>query len=788
MNKKFLLGMFAVAGMLLATSCSNDELDIVQSSNEAQISFYIGLEGNIATRAISDGTNTKKLVCAVYDANLNLLDQINVNGSPVDNNGQFVDEAAFDGGLSDKVNVTLAKGQTYTVAFWAQNKDCAAYTTTDLKNVTVNYTGFNNEENRDAFFAAETFKVTENTEINITLKRPFAQINVGVTDADWTAAVASGVTIENSSVVIENAATAMNVLDGSVSGETAVTYELAAKPSETLQVDTNGDGVKEDFHWLSMSYILAAEANTGYEKTTLDALVFTFNPTNGENIELKKGLTNVPVQRNWRTNILGKLLTSDIQFNIVIDPAYIEDYNYPEYNSDIVSVSTADELVSALQAGKKVLMVDDIVVPENTVITIANGVESSLDLNGLTLSSTNTRSTTSDFILVKGTLNVKNGTITYEHTGTNMGWNGGLHIFDITSGGVLNINDAVVNNLGGTDMNFAVHLNNWGEVTLNADKCEFLSTYCGVRVFNSGPNMNNVNISNSRIAGLTRAFWVHNYIGDGTASDKTLNINILNRNNTFEVPENVKSPIRYGFANPAYYLINENEILMTGATSVTYVKYNGDATEVVIPAEVEGVPVTATAGSAFAYSNVQKVTFPTSLKTLGGYTFQECTSLNSVELPEGLETIGNRAFRKCTSLKEVALPNSLVTVVESAFQQSGIESITVPENVTYIGKTAFGACGSLKTIKIEAKDVTIGHYCARACAKLESVYIYSDNVTFESGSMYFTNKENADASGITFYVKNQTIADALYNALVVSHSYGLKIVSIDGTTEYYNTL
>ena len=54
MNKKLFLGMFAAAGMLLATSCSNDELDVVQSGNEAQVTFSLAAEGGIATRAIGD--------------------------------------------------------------------------------------------------------------------------------------------------------------------------------------------------------------------------------------------------------------------------------------------------------------------------------------------------------------------------------------------------------------------------------------------------------------------------------------------------------------------------------------------------------------------------------------------------------------------------------------------------------------------------------------------------------------------------------------------------------------
>lgn len=44
MNKKLFLGMFAAAGMLFATSCSNDELDVVQSGNEAQVTFSLAAD------------------------------------------------------------------------------------------------------------------------------------------------------------------------------------------------------------------------------------------------------------------------------------------------------------------------------------------------------------------------------------------------------------------------------------------------------------------------------------------------------------------------------------------------------------------------------------------------------------------------------------------------------------------------------------------------------------------------------------------------------------------------
>lgn len=349
MNKKLFLGMFAAAGMLLATSCSNDELDVVQSGNEAQVTFSLGLEGGIATRAISDGKSADVLMYAVFDKNgerINTIQKVSKTGVT----------------FPTTENITLAKGQTYKVAFWAQDNDCKAYTVSDDMNVTVNYANdenkVNNDETRDAFFKTVEFTVTGSTSIDVELKRPFAQINVGVTKEDWDAAVASGITIAQSSVVIKNAATSLNLLDGTVSGETEVSYSLANIPSDPaiLKVDTDGDGEKEEYNWLSMSYILPADATTGYAKTTLENIAFVFSPQNGNysNIEFNQGLNSVPVQRNWRTNILGKILTGDVYFNITVDPVYDGEYIFPEKSA------AAEALELAAAFGGSYTMEEDI--------------------------------------------------------------------------------------------------------------------------------------------------------------------------------------------------------------------------------------------------------------------------------------------------------------------------------------------------------------------------------------------------------------------------------------------
>ena len=179
--------------------------------------------------------------------------------------------------------------------------------------VTVSYdNAANNDETRDAFFKTVDVTVNGDMSVDVTLKRPFAQINVGCTDDDWNAAQASGINVQTSSVTVKDAATQLNVIDGTVSGSQDVTYTAANIPTETLKVDADGDGTKEDYKYLSMCYILPNETTTGTAKTTAGT-EFTFKPESGNDITLSDGLQAIPVQRNYRTNIVGKILSGEVR-------------------------------------------------------------------------------------------------------------------------------------------------------------------------------------------------------------------------------------------------------------------------------------------------------------------------------------------------------------------------------------------------------------------------------------------------------------------------------------------
>ena len=207
--------------------------------------------------------------------------------------------------------------------------------------------------------------------------------------------------------------------------------------------------------------------------------------------------------------------------------------------------------------GDNYILTKDIVVAKNETITLANGISAVIDLNGHKISGTADKTGNQELFLVKGNLTVKNGSMEYAAS-NNQGWSSMITIFDVTAGGVLNM-EKITANVGGSDMNFIVHLNNWGSATLNVDDCDFTASYVAIRAFNSGYDMNTVTVKNTAFHN-GRVFWVHNYTAEGK-NDSTLTLDIYGNGNT---TDNAK-PVRFGFDNEIYYTIEG--ALIKSATS-----------------------------------------------------------------------------------------------------------------------------------------------------------------------------------------------------------------------------
>ena len=246
-------------------------------------------------------------------------------------------------------------------------------------------------------------------------------------------------------------------------------------------------------------------------------------------------------------------------------------------------------LKAAFANGDDYTLTADVTLSET--LTLAAGKSLVLNLNGKTINGKTLGNTNpQDLFLVNGELTVKDGTITAQHIGKNMGWGGQATIFDITAGGVVNLDGVTAKHLGGSDMNFVAHLNNWGTATFNAVNSTLESTYIAVRVFNSGPDMNNVTITNSTLKGKY-CFWVHNYnpagdnCGYGGGTDETLTINIFDQGNTFEYTG--KAPILYGFNEPLYFDSEGNLLAFNAADLAKFIANESQRSEVALANDIE---------------------------------------------------------------------------------------------------------------------------------------------------------------------------------------------------------
>lgn len=308
MIKKILAGVMMASSLLFSVSCSEDSKKHVPEADMCEVKFALDVEGVLGTRAISDGTGANQLMWAIFDEQGELIIKKavkdNVTGLTSQNGYTF--------------SITLAKGKTYKATFWAQNSACEAYEVSDDMQVTINYEGINNDESRDAFFATtKAFTVESETVVSAVLKRPFAQVNVGAYPWDLEYAQESGLNVAVSAATIKNVPNTIKLFDGSVAGETVVEYSFSAIPEESLLVDVDEDGNDEVYEYLSMSYILAAPESSVHE------MVFTFaDMDSAASATFADGLSTVPVQRNWRTNIVGQIVTGTMAFNIKIDPVY----------------------------------------------------------------------------------------------------------------------------------------------------------------------------------------------------------------------------------------------------------------------------------------------------------------------------------------------------------------------------------------------------------------------------------------------------------------------------------
>ena len=350
MKKLFLLA----AGLALTlTACQKDEG--VVSDTTSSSSFTVTIPQN-GTRAVTDdfgaGTSANRCILEIY-RNDKLYNRIE--------KGVTGETVTFD-------NLRLVAQQTYDFVFWA---DCAegsegsftdkTYNTANLKSITEIGPFVGNSDERDAFFAHETFEVTGSFSRPVTLKRPFGLLVVKTNDLNEIRDEALKPT--GYEVAFKGLPTTFNALTGEVSGSADVSY----KATEFAKTDGT----------ISMDFLWATESGAALSDFTM-----TFY-NGGTEICTNDAFTNIPIRRNYRTNVSGNLLTRKGTISVTIDPEF--DENSP-IEKVIAEVESAADVKAALESGATDIVVknltnaagNEIVIPQ--IYATDNNVKISLTL------------------------------------------------------------------------------------------------------------------------------------------------------------------------------------------------------------------------------------------------------------------------------------------------------------------------------------------------------------------------------------------------------------------------
>ena len=399
----------AMLSVLAVAACQKENLGSAQDGQEVDVNLTL-TSPEIGTKAYGDGQTVNTVHVWVYqvaaDGTMTYIAPA-ASATPTQ-------EIEMKNGTA-KYSTRLVTGQKYTFVFWADyHKD--GYTSpysydSASQTITVDYTNAaGNDEKRDAFYnVLKDVEITGAYSTDVKLYRPFAQINFGA--SDLAEATSSLLGVQTAAVKLTKAATSLNLLSGAVEGEADVTFTETAIAGGKLSVGS------VDYDYLTMDYVLVGKDSKTLSDVTLSANSGAWTYT----------YTNVPLQGNYRTNIVGNLFTNPAAVNITVAPGFENPDNnvYPE-------------LLAVAANGGSITLSNDVELTEPLVV--AAGKDATINLNGKTVTFKGGKDDAHcSAFRVKGSLTIDgDGTIDGggdEYTERNIVWANGADAKVIIKGG-----------------------------------------------------------------------------------------------------------------------------------------------------------------------------------------------------------------------------------------------------------------------------------------------------------------------------------------------------------------
>ena len=296
----------AAAVIFSVASCAKEDISASLGKGQVEVTFTANL-ANLNTRAgvetFGKGENVDVLYYYVYDAANNAY--LSALSSSV--------ERGTDGKFT--FTLPMMKGMLYDIVFWAQKTGAPYVYDPATKEISVTY-GASNDDTRDAFYKFENdFDPTAAPQI-IQLYRPFAQLNAATNDLDK---VQKNLIALTTSQVTVKAYTQFNLETGVPveASLTDVTFTATNIPANNNEEEI----LKAGFTYLSMNYMFAPKGGMVTDATYL----FKGKRDNGAGAEVEftgTSYSNIPLKQNYRTNILGALLTKETEIKVEIEAAF----------------------------------------------------------------------------------------------------------------------------------------------------------------------------------------------------------------------------------------------------------------------------------------------------------------------------------------------------------------------------------------------------------------------------------------------------------------------------------